>query len=190
MSTAVATNNSVQEFYRHVSAGIEHWLEAGRIVATQLETDPGWADEVHEKHPEISIETIYAFDRIGRGTLLPQLLISDSAGYKFLRRQPLKLQEKCLRQGVDVLTYNNDRWTTLKVDPANLTPRQCRQVFNGNAVRSEAAQRAWIESQNVRTIPRSNAGLPYRIVRRELVIMEPCKLSASELARILSEMES
>jgi hypothetical protein len=177
----------IGEFVSLFMAGIESWINAGRIVAANLDADPTWAEEVHRLHPEISEDIVYAFDKIGRQELHPKLMLSDCAGAKRLRRLSYKVQEKYVNESVPVLIRSGSGVDTLQVSVFNLTPDQSRQVFDDTGVRSAAAQRAWIEDKS--SIVAIQVDEPYRLVGRNLVVMQPCKLTAKQLASLLAQMQ-
>jgi hypothetical protein len=153
-------NDETAQFVQLVMKGIQCWMEAGKLVAKKLNEDPDWADRVHELHPEISVETIYAFDKVGRMQLHPQLLLSDCPGHVQLRRLSYDAQQKYLGEPVPLLVRTESGWESLNVDVRNLTTLQAAQVFEGSkGVRSDAAQRAWLESRAVKHgVPDSSGG--------------------------------
>lgn len=185
----VTKQDAIQEFQALVSQGIEAWLKAGQIVAAQIDEDPAWLDKCSTR-TRLSSETILAFDQIGRRKLHPRLMVSDAPGVVALRRLPYSVQEKHIAEPVELLVSSDGKWETLLVDVHNLTRLQAKQVFDKDKVRSSAAQRAWIEGETLkRTVPEVPDQCPYRIVKRTLVIQEPCQLTARDLARLLADME-
>lgn len=188
MSTPQKRNDSVEKFYTLLQEGYEKWIEAGRIVSEALEQDPDFADKVHAAHPEISTDTVYAFDRIGRKQLHPKLVMSDSPGAKRLRRLPYSLQEKHSNQPVPVLIKNERGWDTLNVSVFNLSSEQASQVFDSDSLRTEAAQRAYLETKSTKAFIQVDE--PFRVSGRKLIVMQPCQFTAGQLARVLADMES
>lgn len=180
-------SNSVETFCELFRKGYEAWVEAGKVVAAALESDPDFADKVHASHPEISLDTVYAFDRLGRRELHPKLLISDSPGAKKLRRLPYSVQEKYAEAPVAMLIKNENGWDTLNVSVFNLSPEQASQVFDGEGIRNEAAQRAWLESKSTKSFIQVDE--PYRVSGRKLIVIQPCQFTAGQLARLLADME-
>lgn len=187
MQNIQRANTNVNKFIELFLKGIELWLEAGRIVSQALEEDPDFAEKVNAAHPEISVDTVYAFDRIGRKQLHPKLVISDSPGARKLRRLPYTMQEKYTDEPVPVLIRTESGWETLKVNVFNLTSEQAAQVFDGDVIRTEGAQRAWLESKASKALIQVDE--PYRVSGRKLLIMQPCQLNAKQLATILAQME-
>jgi hypothetical protein len=181
-------SNDIAEFTRLVFAGIESWVKAGEIVARNLDADPEWADKVCVQEPSLSLETVLAFDRIGRGKLHPRLLVSNKPGAVRLRNLPLPLQKRYLEEPVPLLVKSDGKVETLGVSLWNLTPSQCRQVFDKDGVRSEGAQRAWLESHAREAVPVAVAD--FEVVGRQLVVRQPCKLSRAQIARALADMEA
>lgn len=186
--TKQVIQQEVDRFVQLVHSGLESWIEAGKIVASAVDKDPDWVANVNKAHPEISEDTIWAFDRIGRNQLHPKLLMSNCPGAKRLRRLPYASQQKYADEPVELLVRNGGNWDTLNVSIYNLTPDQSKQVFGTDGVRTVPAQRAYIESENAATPP-IQFDEPFRVSGRTLVVVEPCKLTAKQLANILAQME-
>jgi hypothetical protein len=177
----------IEQFIKLFTQGLEAWVEAGKLVAAALEQDPEWAEKVHAAHPEISEDVIYAFDRIGRRELHPKLMLSDSPGAKKLRKLPFSIQQKHADAPVPVLIKSGGKIETLEVSVFNLTSDQANQVFDESGVRPVAAQRAWIEDRASKAMVIVDE--PYRVVGRTLVVMNPCKLTAKQIAGLLAQMQ-
>lgn len=191
MKSVVTQHDSVARFAELVLSGLEAWKKAGEIAAAEIDKDSEWPDKVNREHPEISQDVILSFEKIGRGSLHPRLMVNDCPGYARLRRLPYKFQEKYVDSPVELLIQGeNGEWQTLLVSALNLSPAQARQVFNCDSVRSIPAQRAWIESESAKKRVAVGApDSPYRIVGASLMVMQPCKLTRRDLAKLLAEME-
>lgn len=183
----LSKTNAIEEFYSLVMEGVKAWKKAGEIVAKQVDVDPEFPDKIHDAHPEISVDFVLAFDRIGRRLLHPDLLMDDSPGTCRLRELPFDVQAKHLTKPVQLLVVNGNKYDELSVDVRNLTAAQARQVFSKSGVRSIAAQRAWLEDKNAKQSVPSDE--PYRIVGRKLIVMEPTSFSPKQLAQFLANME-
>lgn len=181
--------NPVDQVYTLILAGIESWIQAGEIVAQAIDEDPDFVDKLCDKYPDISPETVVRFELIGRRKLHPKTLLNDAPGMRRLRKLPFQLQEKYVTQPVNLIVKSSNGYEVLKVDVRNLTPDQSAQVFDSTGIRSEAAQRAWIEDKAATKIVLNvNADMPYRITGRKIVFMQPCTLSAGDLAQILAKI--
>lgn len=182
------TKSDAELFIDLVMRGTECWLQAGEIVARNMDANPHFIDEVCDKCPDLSPETVVRFAQIGRKQLLPKLLISDAPGVRRLRKLPYALQQKYSSDPIPVVIASGD---VLTVDVRNLTPDQAAQVFADDRIRSEAEQRAWMEDKKAKTaVHRQSVDSPYRIVGKKLVIVQPCQLTSRDLARVLADMES
>lgn len=184
----ITTKNAVEQFITLFQQGYDAWTSAGKLVADALEHDPDFAEKVHDKCPEISCDTVYAFDRLGRKQLHPKLLISDSPGARKLRRLPYSEQERYCDGPVCLLIKTCSGWDTLMVSVFNMTTEQANQVFDAEGVRTAPAQRAWLENKSSKSL--ITVDEPYRISGRKLIVMQPCQFTAGQLARMLSDMEN
>lgn len=182
--------SSIQRIVELIHQGVESWIEAGKIVAKEIDSDPDFIDKICAEVPGISHEIVLRLDQIGRNRLYPHLLLNDSPGVRKLYRLPRDLQEKFWSEPVELLISDGDKTETLKVDVRNLSPAQARQVFNGATVRSVAAQRAWLEDEKARNFTAAvEVDDSYRVVGRRVVFRKNVSLTAKELARILAEIE-
>lgn len=188
MSLTKVITSELQELKRHITAGIESWIEAGKLVANAVDKDPRWIEKACAEDASLPAEVLHRFEQIGRRQIVPALLLNDSPGFKRLRRLPYAVQERYAVKPVELLLANGD---TLHVDVQNLTPAQARQVFGVDRTRSLAEQRAIIEDAKAqRSVPRSNGEVPWRIIGKTLVVTGPCKMSVADLGSIISRIES
>lgn len=94
---------------------------------------------------EISAVLVRRFEKLGRGQVIPQFMLYwDKPGVKKLRRLTPDLQDKYLKEGIEVLV---DQGQHLLINPIHMSNLQAKQVFDCDEIRSLSAQRAWIESE-------------------------------------------
>ena len=164
-------------------------LKAGKIVCEIVDSHPEGLDAICKLCPEFSPEFIKRFEDIGRLKIHPQLMFTGGPGVERLRKLPYSLQEKHLIEPLPlVILKEKGGVEILQVDVRNLDAAQAGQIFTQTGIRSEAEQRAWIESRRMKAIaPPASAGLPYRVQGKKIIFMEPCTLTTEELAKILAE---
>ena len=180
----------IQEFTGLFEQGRQCWLKAGKTLAEAVDKIPGFMALLEENCPQFPPRFLKRMVDLGRGALHEELMITASRGEECLARLPYSWQEKFVKQPVELLVKSSDQWDTLLVPVPDLTPEQCRQVFDGACVRTTAQQRVYLENQWARkTAPPQQVNLPYRIVAGKLVVMVPVTFNRKELARLLSEME-
>lgn len=108
-----------------------------------------------------------------------------------LLKMPYVIQERFATRPVEVLIRKEKGWDTLNVEIQNLTADQVRQVFGGGVVRSVQAQRAFVESKNLRAFnPSAETDTPYKITGKRVMVRRDTTFTAHDLAKILAEMES
>ena len=177
---------TVELFLKYVDAGVEAWENAGRALVQLIDQNPGVIEKILERRPNIRRSTIRAFERIGRGTLLAEVEYSKHPGIKLLGRLGIAEQRKFLKEPVDVLIRKGSELITLKAKVENLLPKQRRQVFAGDHIRSVGEQRLYLESKDAE--PKSiDLDRPYRVRRGEVVITAPCRLTVQQLLVLLTE---
>lgn len=186
MKLTAQSKSAAQAFAELLAKGFEAWLDAGKIAAAELDKNPDWAEEVAKLPPFPTEQVVKTFARMGRMQLHPLLACPGRIGLQRLARLPYRLQEKHLKEPVEVLVSNGE---TLKIDVHNLTEEQAVQVFSRDDIRDLPEQRAWMEGQRLQSAPPTRANLPYRYDKKELVVLVPCKFTRKELAQLLADME-
>jgi hypothetical protein len=186
MNLKKQNNEAVEEIISLINKGVECWQKAGQLIAKNMDENPDFVDQICDQCKDISLETIYRFEQIGRQQLYPNLLLNDSPGVRRLRRLPYNLQKKYANEPVTLLISGGE---TLETDVRNLTPNQAAQVFSGNRLRTISEQRAYIEDKksSEEAVPASG-NLPYRIVGKTVVVMQSCKFTPGDLARLLFQV--
>lgn len=124
-------------------------------------------------------------EQIGRQQLDRRLLHGETPAARKLRRLPYSEQRAALDTGVELLTADGD---TLLVQVDCMTPRQAKQVFAADHIRSLPEQRAWLEDAIAQTEPPQPYSEPFAVRRGKLEVHRAVTLTRSELARILAEM--
>ena len=182
----------ITEFVALVTQGIECWNKAGEIVVRLLDEHNMTIADIAETSELLTEDIVTRFEQLGRKQLIPCLLVADYPAARHLVRLPYSEQKRAVETSVDLLVCEGKETSVLKVSVENLTPTQCRQVFDGDQVRSIGAQRAWLEdrraTQEIRDVL-SSPGALYQVRGRRVVFKRPCELSAGQLAQIISEIE-
>jgi hypothetical protein len=185
-------NRKITEFVALVTQGIECWNKAGEIVVQLLDEQELTISEIAQTSEFLTEDIVTRFEQLGRKQLVPSLLVADYPAAKHLVRLPYSEQKRVVETSVDLLLCNGKETSVLKVSVENLTPAQCRQVFDGDQVRSTGAQRAWLEdkraTQEIRDVL-SSPGALYQVRGKRVVFKRPCEMSAGQLAQIIAEIE-
>lgn len=182
----IAKKPSIESFLEDVNSGIECFERAGNTLVALIDANPKIKDDILDNCPNVTDEMLDTFERIGRRQLFYQLAIHDGPGVKALRRCTYSDQVKFFREPVPLLISDGKRVETLNVGVHALTPDQARQAFGSHRVRTLGEQRAWLESQKKKAVVVDIIS-PYSIHRGKITFNQPCTLSVSELARLLSE---
>lgn len=191
MNQNAVAKNYIAEFLALIEQGKQCWIDAGKKLCEAVENVPGFTKLLLDECPQLTNRFIHKMIDLGHGSLHPELLIGESIGERSLAKLPYSWQEKHFEKPVELLIKNADKWDTLLVQVRDLTPDQCKQVFDGTGIRTEAQQRVYLENSWAKRIaPPSKSNLPYRIVGKKLVVMTPTQFDRKELATLLAEMES
>jgi hypothetical protein len=183
----------VTEFVSLIANGIECWTKAGEIVVRLVDDCDMAIEDIAGQSDYLTEDIVAKFEQLGRKQLLPDLLVLDYPAVRHITKLPYSEQKRIVNGSVEVLVSSNKGLDTLRIAPDNLTPQQCRQVFDGNTVRSVPGQRAYLESrkqdERVKLSAVESIKLPYQVKGKRVVFTKPCEMSARELAQILAQIE-
>lgn len=132
---------SIEEFVSLVSRGIDAWQAAGEKLVEAMDSDPGFLDKVRAAHPEISVEMLSIFERIGRKQVHAPLLADASVGARQLLELPYEIQVKYAAGSVDVITdFKSGKVEKRRISELNRS--EAKQVFVDGGVLTPKQQLA------------------------------------------------
>lgn len=192
MTTALEVQTTkFQQIADLVIQGVECWHKAGQIVCSLIDEDPTAIDKITNEIPQLSRDTLRSLERIGRGTLLPQLLIRSGAGWQRLRMMPVSVQTRFVDSPAEVLITTDKGAESLLISVNDMSADQARQVFAyDGTVRDLGAQRAWLADEAKKRAHAEPAATrkSWSIQGNDLIVRAPCRLSLQELGVIIAEM--
>jgi hypothetical protein len=192
MTLTKTQNQLVGEVASFIAQGIECWQKAGEIIVRLLDDHQMTVAAIAEKSEYLTEDIVCRFEQLGRKQILPRLLIAEYPAARHLVRLPYSEQKRALDESVELLVMEDNKPTTLRVAVENLTPQQCRQVFNGGHIRSIGAQRAYVQekkSEEEITTAIKQVHELYKVRGRRVVFLQPCEMTARQLANIIAEIE-
>ena len=182
-----ATENTVSEFIRLVNTGIAAWTEAGKVLVCMIEHNPNIKRKICQEHKSITPGILAKLESVGRGSLDPQLLISDAPQYNLARKLPISDQKTLLETSIPLVIKSHDGTgvEVLHVDFKSLNTTQARQLFASDHIRDEQEQRLYLESQK----QKDNAiKKDWVISNGTVTFRKGVHLTAGDLSRILASM--
>lgn len=180
-------DQQLNSFYDALQRGKDALEDAGRILVSLIDEDVSVKERIMAEHPEITEDVIETFERIGRKQLYYKLCLLEAPGIRALKRCPYSEQVQYSTDPIPMLLLNGRESDHLTVAVHALNPEQVKQVFGGHRIRSLAEQRAWIENQKSKPRPLDKRE-PYTLGKGRITFHEPVTLSASDMARLLSEI--
>jgi hypothetical protein len=186
------TSKIIQEVAQLITSGIECWQKAGETVVTLMDDHGLNAAEIAQSSPYLTETLVIRFEQLGRKQLLPDLLVAEYPAARHIIRLPYSEQKRAVSEPLELLVVEGGETTTLKVSAENMTPQQCKQVF-GNQIRGLSAQRAYLEDKKssieATGVVRQLHDV-YRVRGKKVLILQPCELSARQLANLIAEIEN
>lgn len=182
----------IGDFVSLITKGIECWTQAGELVVKLIDEHDLSVQDISQASEYLTDEIVGRFEQLGRKQIIPNLLISDFPASKHLFRLPYSEQKRLIDGTVELLVVTDTGTETLMVQTENLTPSQCKQVFDRTAIRSIGAQRAYLESKKEEARMTSvihESESFYKVRGRKVIFTKPCEISSRQLAQILAEIE-
>lgn len=183
----------LDQFISLYTAGKTAWENAGKILVELIEEDPYAYTYIIERCPMLTPGILQAFERIGRGLMLPSLAMDDSPAARMMKRLPLKEQVRLENEPIPIIVVNPDgEMDTRLLMFKDMTKDQRDQVIDRDRLRTEGEMRARLaESINKAAIVELAATkqqMPWKI-RGHKVIINGVEFSRKELASILAQMD-
>lgn len=151
---------TLAEIFREVQASVDRLARAARK----------WVDLPEKARARIVEQTNPAFrefwtrlEKVGLGTLHPQLATVGGTAARLLGKLPLDDQDRYLREMLPVVIHRGRGWDVRLVDVGALSEDQRKQVFKVAAdgsviVRDEEMQKAWLSEKAAKKVLEHAAG--------------------------------
>lgn len=179
------TKNTPEAFVELIREGIDKWKQAGECLVAMLEKNPNIKKKLLDDYPFLSAGILAKLEDVGRGHLMPQLLLSDSSAFRKARELPVSEQKKAIESKVPLVFERNGSYDVLEVDFKSLSHDQSMQVFDRDHIRTEQEQRLFIEQK------RSASKKPakdWEIEGGMIVFRRGARFTVADLSRILGEV--
>ena len=168
---------------------------AGEIVVQLVDHDKYSPAYIRQACPALSKTKIDLLLRIGRGELLPPLLLPANDGERMLAEMPIAEQRRFMETSEDypVEALDGGKWHTVLINPLNFTKdqvNQCSRMVNGvrHWVLPED-QRAWLVDHRTNLATRAKRDRPKWVVRDGCVVVtKNTILTREELSAALNDV--
>lgn len=161
-------------------------VEAGKCVAWILDNDPEARDKFRKNG--ITPLTYSNLEKVGRGTLLPELFY-----YSSFARLPIDQQRKVLTGDViEMVRQPDGSYDSKKVDLLRASPNVVNLVVGSKELRTPEQQRRILEKTKVVKAEKP-VEMPWHLVKngREFVIefVRPCVMTRLDLVSAMRALE-
>jgi len=183
---------SVGKFRDALFAGIQGIVKAAEIYVAAIDDDPKAADLFRDQCADLVPASAWGqLEAVGRKWLHPRLIMGGMADRRkaaCVKKLPYSLQERI---------FNRDRFPLLvsggdlmQVDIMEATSEQVEQLCDGQAIRTIAEQKAYVEAKALykRESPEDTEPMPYTIQDGRVHFRRGVSMTRSEIKRLLQEM--
>lgn len=183
------TEKKIEQFAQSFQNGMAAWREAGEILVELVEDDPRVYDAISEKYPTLTSPMLQTLEKIGRGLLLPTLAMDTSLGGTKLKSLPLSVQRRYDCEAIPVIVETEHGIDTLRINAKSLTREQVYQVFDGQKIRSEGEQRAWlVDKRSRKTKEAKPLGDRWTIKNGRVSFAPGAILSIGDMAKVMAQL--
>jgi hypothetical protein len=189
-TTLTSQQAKINEFLRLFKEGGDIYVRAGELLVEMVEEDPYIYDYIISQCPTLNAAVLGRLEQMGRKTLHPQLLFTNSPGFSKLLKLPYSMQERYVTEPVPMIVHTEAGTDVLLVKAKDMTKEQAAQVFAPGRVRTEGEQKAWLVQQRSEKAIRNEETVktPWKI-RGHKVIINGVEFTRKEIAGILAQME-
>lgn len=152
----------IARFCDLVQAGMDSWVEAGKLLIEIKRDNPNAFREITRAHAGISLETLHCFERLGNRELYPPLLLDGSMGARRLMKLPYEQQVRLFNTEISVATIRRGDVVTESKKLQELTAKEAEVAFSESGVRPLSEQQRMVvprKSSNFR-LPRETFDSP------------------------------
>lgn len=186
------TESKIKQFgdlLSQIGAGI---IAAGKLVVEIVEENPDGKRQLAERYPQISMSFLNQLEAVGRGQMHPKLALAANPGYVKLRKLPISEQVRYVEEPLELVVEKDGEFDILLVKASDMTPDQAKQVFADDHVRSQGAQRAYLEDMKQKALTAKRAEPlvePFRICGKGKVEFRAgVVMDLHELAALVARM--
>ena len=162
--------NSISDLYKQ---GLKAFTEAGIIVAELVDSTTHAYAKILEVAPHMTENILSMLEKLGRGTLVLELMVGNNPGAKMLRKMPIEIQRVYTAEKIPALTPDGD---TLLVHYSHLTASQVSQLTGYNDGKYFING---LPAQKVRMTLMSNYSCARKSRKKPLFYLEEGRLHAS-----------
>lgn len=170
------------QFLAGYRRGVDLIAESARAYVALLEADPTARDRL-VIHRGFGRSTLNALERIGRGTLLPEIHFHAPE----FGRLPVDEQRRLLDNPVPFVVEKPDgtRDKTF-VNPIYAPANVRAQLFSGNHIRNDVEQHQWLVAKANRKVREEEVQPPpFRATATGLQVFRPTSFSWADIRRML-----
>lgn len=178
--TKVPTAKELLSKYQQLGANL---IEFARELVGAIDAIPERKQELVEAG--FAPAALDRLERLGRGSILPQLVFATTPGAEKVLKLSLSDQRQALEHGIEVM--DEDEETTRNIPLHDLTRPQAKQVFGPDGIRSLAQQRTLIRDRKAKLLPVAPKD-SYRVTKDFVVTSAPGKWPRSLILQWLAEM--
>ena len=178
------TPENIEKFSILVNTGIQFWIEAGKLLVAMIDDNPETKSLILESNPTLSMDSLVAFEKIGRRQVTPYMLLETCVASKRLITMPIEVQEQCLKEPVEVVTaIKKNGHVSRKIGMRSLTQVESDLVFSEEGkVRTVDEQIAHLNTPQPKEVGEEEITRPRMRLIRSLLAEESNNQSAAPSA--------
>ncbi len=135
----------VWQFLAALRKGVEAWREAAQLLVRGINRDPAFREQILTAEPTLSRRALDSLERVGRGSLLPELLTQEHRpGIRRMMQMSIEDQRRYIAEPVEIVRGE----TSAHVFVRDLKSTEIAQVFAGLKLRSPREQRQWLRDHS------------------------------------------
>jgi hypothetical protein len=190
-------DSALAEIETYLANVADNLKKISEIFVARCDESPNFYDKFRQRFPRITAGFIAGLERVGRGLMMPDLLMIGADQQRWVSRLPMHQQKKIVQEGVPVVLTSGE----VKTLPVQAMPHALlQQVIDdkSGSIRSPKEQETFIaDSKNKAEkvlAPRkmnteNKQEVRFRVIGRMLEIIDPpIVLTEVDVRALLAEM--
>jgi hypothetical protein len=176
----ISKTTTISEFWLALQSAEDGLIRAAKILVKLSDENPNTYAEITKAYPQISYDTLFTLERVGRGQMYPALLCDTSVAARRIALLPFNQQKEIYENPVKVVTFSKGKKVVAEKLVQQLNPREVNLVFDDKRVRSVDEQMVELEILTQKHKPQS--AQRYEILEDgSVVFLANTTLSAAQL---------
>lgn len=196
VTTAKSDDHALSMIETYLANVANNLRAIAELYVARCDASKTFHDKFRARFPRVTATFIAGLERVGRGVMTPDLLLTGADQQQIVSVLPISVQERIIANGVEIVTTTGTKTLPISALPPSLLVQAIDQ--KSKTVRTVEEQQAWIayraQEREAVLAPKkmrleSKKEVRFRVLGSMLEIIDaPVVLTESDVRALLAEM--